>query len=270
MSCSYFQKPDIIVDPNIWTGKNIYFVDLDDAYKRSVNFNRIWSKLNSSRFRPYHRFQNKQYTIVGTYETFDSNFLVIEDQKDKRYKMVFNLDMNEPDEMPSYILFEDELNEAKTIIGKTIWLNDTYDPRGFYTFSDYAFPRFDPVRVEDVFHYQNSDFDYPVWLKVKARTGDQAFVRYNGKEGRVGTPDHYYTSEPLPSFWGKKMIQKVLAQKIELGMTDRQVRISIGNPDEVHTTSSRHGIGEQWIYARDQGKKIYYQFEYGKLTYINK
>ena len=44
----------------------------------------------------------------------------------------------------------------------------------------------------------------------------------------------------------------------------------IGNPDEVHTTSSRHGIGEQWIYVRDQDKKIYYQFEYGKLTYINK
>jgi len=55
-------------------------------------------------------------------------------------------------------------------------------------------------------------------------------VRYNGEEGRVGTPDHYYTSEPLPSSWGKKMIRKVLAQKIELGMTDRQVRISIGNP----------------------------------------
>ena len=156
------------------------------------------------------------------------------------------------------------------IIGKTIWLNDTYDPKGFYTFSDYAFPRFDPVTVDDVFHYQNSDFDYPVWLKVQARTGDEAFVRYNGEEGRVGTPDHYYTSEPLPSFWGEKMIRKVLAQKIELGMTDRQVRISIGNPDEVHTTSSRHGIGEQWIYARGQGKKIYYQFEYGKLTYINK
>ena len=270
MSCSYFQKPDIIVDPNVWTGKTIYFVDLDDAYKRTTNFNQIWSKLNSRRFRPYHRFQNKQYTIVGAYETFDYDFLVIEDKKGRRYKMVFSLDMNEPDEMPSYILFDDVLKEAKTIIGKTIWLNDTYDPRGFYTFSDYAFPRFDPVTVEDVFHYQNSDFDYPVWLKVQARTGDEAFVRYNGEEGRVGTPDHYYTSEPLPSSWGKKMIRKVLAQKIELGMIDRQVRISIGNPDEVHTTSSRHGIGEQWIYARDQGKKIYYQFEYGKLTYINK
>jgi len=259
-----------MVDPNIWTGKSIYFVDLDDAYKRSANFNRIWSKLNSRRFRPYHRFQNKQYTIVGTHETFDSNFLVIEDKKGKRYKMDSNLNINGPDEMPSYILFDDILKEAKTIIGKTIWLNDTYDPRGFYTFSDYAFPRFDPVTVDDVFHYQNSDFDYPIWLKVKARTGEEAFVRYNGEEGRVGTPDHYYTSEPLPTSWGKKMIQMVLAQKIELGMTDRQVRISIGNPDEVHTTSSRHGIGEQWIYARNQGKKIYYQFEYGKLTYINK
>ena len=81
MSCSYFQKPDIIVDPNAWTGKTIYFVDLDDAYKRTANFNQVWSKLNSRRFRPYHRFQNKQYTIVGAYETFDYDFLVIEDKR---------------------------------------------------------------------------------------------------------------------------------------------------------------------------------------------
>ena len=51
-------------------------------------------------------------------------------------------------------------------------------------------------------------------------------------------------------------------------MTDRQLRISIGNPDEINTTSSRHGIGEQWIYNTRSGK-IYYQFEYGRLTYIN-
>ena len=52
-------------------------------------------------------------------------------------------------------------------------------------------------------------------------------------------------------------------------MEDRQVRISIGNPDEVNTTSSRHGVGEQWIYIDIKGNKTYYQFEYGKLTYIS-
>ena len=57
--------------------------------------------------------------------------------------------------------------------------------------------------------------------------------------------------------------------EIEIGMTDRQVRISIGNPDEVNSTSSRHGVGEQWIYRDLDGEGKFYQFEYGILTYVN-
>ena len=67
-ACSYFQKPEIQVSLNPWTGKTIYFVDLDDKYKRTASFNRVWSKLYKKKFRPYHKFQNKSYTILGTYE----------------------------------------------------------------------------------------------------------------------------------------------------------------------------------------------------------
>ena len=73
----------------------------------------------------------------------------------------------------------------------------------------------------------------------------------------------------MPNSWGKETIRKILDGKIEIGMTDRQVRISIGNPDEVNFTSSRHGVGEQWIYRDVDGKGIFYQFEYGILTYVN-
>ena len=184
--------------------------------------------------------------------------------------MVLNIQDFENNAIPSYFLFEETLLEAKTMIGKTIWLNNTFDRKGFYTFSDYNFARFEPVKVIDVFSFQNIDYDYPIWFTVKTIIGDEAFVRYNGAEGRIGIQDHYYTSEPLPSFWGKITIRKVLDKKIELGMTDRQVRISIGNPDEINSTSSRHGIGEQWIYRDVNGKDIFYQFEYGKLTYVNK
>jgi hypothetical protein len=107
-------------------------------------------------------------------------------------------------------------------------------------------------------------------LKVKSRFGDIAQVRYNGEEGRVGVQDHYYTSNPLPKVWGKTMIQKVLRNKVEIEMTERQVRVSIGNPDEINHTSSRHGMSEQWVYGTELGKKIYYQFEYGKLMFINR
>ena len=268
-SCAYFKKPEIEVSPNPWTGEKIYFVDLDDKYKKTAAFNRVWSKLYAKRFRPYHRFQHNPFTIVGTYETWDNDFLIIEDGKGRRYKKLFNFEEDEKPEFPSYILFQNVLDSAKAMIGKTIWLNNTWDFKGFYSFADYDFKRFEAVTVVDVNQYQNRDFDYPIWLKIKAKNGLEGFVRFNGKEGRVGIQDHYYTSDPLPKAWGKKTIEKVLKKKIELGMTQRQIRISIGNPHELYHTSSRHGFSEQWVYGTKMGERIYYQFENGKLIFIN-
>ena len=96
---------------------------------------------------------------------------------------------------------------------------------------------------------------------------NNAVISYN--EGRVGVQDHYYISDPLPRSWGKQMIKNILNKRVEIGMKDRQVRISIGNPSYINSTSSRHGVGEQWIYLDQKGHKTYYQFEYGKLTFIS-
>ena len=81
ISCSFFDKPYIQIDTNHLSEKSFYFTDLDDNYKRSSDFNRIWSKLHSKRYRPYHRFLEKKYTIIGTYKTFKKEYLVIKDQK---------------------------------------------------------------------------------------------------------------------------------------------------------------------------------------------
>ena len=269
LSCSSFQRPDVIIEPNHWTGKLFIFADLEDNYRRSDNFNKIWSKIHKNKSRPYYRFLDKIYFVVGTQEKFKQDFLVIEDLKGNQYKMTMNFDKEDQNLIPSYFLFDDIEIQAENMIGDTIWLNNVYNPNSFFTLADYEFRRFEPVVVLDVFPYQNINFDYPIWLKVSTHLGDKGFVRYNGSEGRVGIQDHYYESEPLPRIWGKEMITKVLDQQIELGMEDRQVRISIGNPDEVNTTSSRHGISEQWIYVGHDGNKTYYQFEYGKLTYVN-
>ena len=51
-------------------------------------------------------------------------------------------------------------------------------------------------------------------------------------------------------------------------MSKKQVRISQGNPDIINNTSSRHGIGEQWIYGDILGGKTYLYFEYGGLSFI--
>ena len=54
--------------------------------------------------------------------------------------------------------------------------------------------------------------------------------------------------------------------KIEYGMNQEQVRASIGNPDIINNTSSRHGVSEQWIYGKNLSNKRYLIFENGRLS----
>ena len=268
-SCSLFNRPDIYVEPYELSGLKVVFADLEDNYKRSKNFNKIWSKIHKSRYRPYFRFAGKSYFIVGILNKYKQDFLIIKDENGNQFKMGLTQDEVQQRILPSYLLTEDIEKKAKDMIGKTIWLNNTQDPKSFFNLSDSKFNRFEQVLILETFPYQNKNSDYPVWFKVESKSKGIGYVRYNGYEGRVGVQDHYYISDPLPSSWGKKMIKKILNKSVEIGMKDRQVRISIGNPSYINSTSSRHGVGEQWIYLDQKGHKTYYQFEYGKLTFIS-
>ena len=268
-SCSFFNKPNFPVERYEFSGLRVVFADLEDGYKRSKNFNKIWSKIHNNRNRPYFRFIGKRYIIDGILNKYKQGFLILKDENGNQFKMELNQEEIQKKILPSYLLTEDIEKKARGMIGKTIWLNNTLDPKSFFNLSDSRFNRFDQVLVLDTFPYQNSNSDYPVWLKVESKLKGIGFVRYNGHEGRVGVQDHYYVSDPLPRSWDKQMVKKILNEEVEVGMIDRQVRISIGNPSFVNITSSRHGIGEQWVYLDQKGYKTYYQFENGKLTYIN-
>ena len=268
-SCSFFSKPNFPVERYEFSGLRVVFADLEDSYKRSKNFNKIWSKIHKNRYRPYFRFAGKSYIVDGILNKYKQGFLILKDENGNQFKMELNQEEIQQKFLPSYLLTEDIEKKAQRMIGKTIWLNNTIDPKSFFNLSSSRFNRFDQVLVIDTFPYQNSNSDYPVWLKVESELKGIGFVRFNGQEGRVGVQDHYYVSDPLPRSWGKQVVKKILNKRVEVGMKDRQVRISIGNPSFVNTTSSRHGIGEQWVYLDQKGNKTYYQFENGRLTYIN-
>ena len=268
-SCTYFQKKDLDILPVNWSGKIITFVDLDRTYKNLQNLNRKWSKMHSNRFVPYHKLLDKKFTILGRSETFNDEFLVIEDEKNKKYKLKMDYDKSIGFQIPSYLLFEELKVEAEKMMGRFIWLNSTNDYRSFYTFSNYKFSRFEKVKVLEVNLFQNSNSDHPIWFKVKALSGYEGYVRYNGNEieQKIGQKDHYYVTAPLPKSWGKDTIRKILDGNVEIGMSYKQVRIAIGNPDALNVTSSRHGQSEQWIYQDQLGNRTYLQFEYGLLTH---
>ena len=268
-SCSFFNRPNFPVEQYELSGLRVVFAEIEDSYARSKNFNKILSKIHKNRHRPYFRFAGKSYIIDGILNKYKQGFLILKDENGNQFKMELSQEETQQKILPSYLLTEDIQKKAQGMIGKIIWLNNTLDPKSFFNLSDSRFNRFDQVLVIDTFPFQNSNSDYPVWLKVESKLKGIGFVRFTGHEGRVGVQDHYYVSDPLPRSWGKEMVKKILNKKVEVGMKDRQVRISIGNPSSVNTTSSRHGIGEQWVYLDQKGNKTYYQFENGKLTYIN-
>ena len=268
-SCTYFQKKDLDILPVNWSGKIITFVDLDRTYKNLQNLNRKWSKMHSNRFVPYYKLLDKKFTILGRSETFNDEFFVIEDEKNKKYKIKMNYDKSIGFQIPSYLLFEELKVEAEKMMGRFIWLNHPNDYMSFYTFSNYKFSRFEKVKVLEVNLFQNSNSDHPIWFKVKALSGYEGYVRYNGNEieQKIGQKDHYYVTTPLPKSWGKDTIRKILDGNVEIGMSHKQVRIAIGNPDALNVTSSRHGQSEQWIYQDHLGNRTYLQFEYGLLIH---
>ena len=78
--------------------------------------------------------------------------------------------------------------------------------------------------------FQNSDKKLPLWLIVEGIRGDKGFLRYDRSVNNIGYQDHYFVEDPLPKEWDEKLcLHKI--RKISTGMTKRQVRISIGNPE---------------------------------------
>ena len=154
----------------------VVFAELYDSYKRSKNFNKILSKIHKNRYSPYFRFSGKSYIIVGILNKYKQDFLIIKDESGNQFKMELNQEEIQQKILPSYLLTEDIEKKAQDMIGKTIWLNNTLDPKSFFNLSDSRFNRFDQVLVLDTFPYQNSNSDYPVWLKVESKIKGIGFV----------------------------------------------------------------------------------------------
>ena len=270
INCSIFKKNKINIYPNSLSGSIIYFSELDKQYKRQNSFNKSWSKLTSKRYKPYHRFRNKQYVVSGHYQYLNKYYIIIEDVRGRMFKKKINSVIDSIITLPSYIFFKETKNQAEELIGNSIWLNNPDDKINFYRVSDYNFKRFEKVFVLGIIDFQNNDNDFPLWLRVESKTGELGFVRFNGEEGRTGFKDHYFTTNPIPSEWGKEMIKQILARKTKIGMTKKQVSVAIGNPFKINITSSRHGISEQWVYKNKYDEIIYYQFDDETLTYTSK
>ncbi|PAU92611.1 hypothetical protein CK503_15850, partial [Aliifodinibius salipaludis] len=65
--------------------------------------------------------------------------------------------------------------------------------------------------------------------------------------------------------WSTEIKYAVQNQEIVIGMTERQVRLSWGQPDDINSTVTAENRDEQWVYG-DETERTYLYFENGELT----
>lgn len=184
--------------------------------------------------------------------------------------------------------FVEDFENAKKLIGSTLWLNKIKDkdypsgekPYVFRNIFDDSenqwtnFKRFQKVKAIEVipFVYGNTYHGNPFFIKIQADDGELGYVRYGRtKKGMQSRLVHYYTENPIPDKWGEEIITLVKEGKIRIGMTSEQVRVSWGEPDDINVTTTYYTRHEQWIYGTDYRYKRYYvYFDNGILSSYQK
>lgn len=156
--------------------------------------------------------------------------------------------------------FIKELDRAKAMIGKKIWINNANIAGSKELITpdkNISFParHLEPVTVTGVVleNYGHARGAGSFFVKVKKASGEEGLLRFN---------DIYFcASNPFPPGTPSKIRQAVEQQKIMIGMTQKQARLSWGEPDKINKSVGSWGVKEQWVYGYQ-----YLYFSNGKLT----
>ena len=265
-SCISFHSlsKEVIINENQWTDKNFIFSDVSKELFKQKKINENWSSFDSDKKIPYFKLKNSRGKILGDHIKDNEKFLVINLENNKKYKWKYN--HAKKNLLPSHIAVFEDVENAKKLIGKNIWLNNIVSDTIFMGQLGSSFKKFQKVNVSGVKIYQNSIVDCPIWLEIDLKNDFNSYIRYNGKFKIHSRQNNYFIKNPIKKSWDQTSIEKIMEGKIEYGMNHEQVRASIGNPDIINNTSSRHGVSEQWIYGKNLSNKRYLIFENGRLS----
>ena len=265
-SCISFHSlsKEVIINENQWTDKNFIFSDVSKELFKQKKINENWSSFESDKRIPYFKLKNSRGKILGDHIKNNEKFLVINLENNKKYKWKYN--HAKKNLLPSHIAVFEDVENAKKLIGKNIWLNNIVSDTIFMGQLGSSFKKFQKVNVIGVKIYQNSIVDCPIWLEIDLKNDFNSYIRYNGKFKIHSRQNNYFIKNPIKKSWDQTSIEKIMEGKIEYGMNHEQVRASIGNPDIINNTSSRHGVSQQWIYGKNLSNRRYLIFENGRLS----
>lgn len=148
---------------------------------------------------------------------------------------------------------------AKSYIGKTFWVNfGNYPLRAIYAESGqsiYNLKKFEKFTVKDVFTGVLSDNSSGASIYLKVITEDKINGLFPFNESYI------LKSNPLSSKRPARIVNAIKQEKIVLGMTRDEAKLSWGEPKDINRTVGSWGVHEQWVYG-----STYLYFKNGVLT----
>tara|TARA_B110000444_G_C18713640_1_gene534956 strand:- start:18 stop:872 length:855 start_codon:yes stop_codon:yes gene_type:complete len=260
----HLEKNDIT--NNSYTNKTINFSRVTNDILKKSKINKNWSRFRKSRIVTYINLQGKRGTVLGDYVLDNGNYLIIELDNNKLYKWEKEKWEINKNRLPDFIYMDEDFKKAKNLIGNYIWLNRKI--YGSFPFENiyHRKNQYKKVQVVGYEIYGNGNQDIPIWLKINI-DNYFSYVRYNNEYKLYGQQNHYFKKKPVNTKWHKHIVDNIYNDIITKGMNKKQVRLAVGNPNSINNTSSKHGVGEQWIYYNQNYFKSLY-FEFDKLAFI--
>lgn len=158
------------------------------------------------------------------------------------------------------VYFDKEIQEANKLIGKLIFVKNTLvlKPQKLITEAKditYSLKNIERLNVIDI-SFQSFPYSMgtgPFFLKVKKENGDEGLIKYNSR--------YFYTEYPILESTEPSIISAIENQKIKIGMSPEETKLSWGDPKKINKSVGSWGVHEQWVYENQ-----YLYFENGKLA----
>jgi len=154
------------------------------------------------------------------------------------------------------------LEDAKKLVGDSIWVDKRKDlnskeEKNLSHLENVKIISVEPVSYNLSNEYMQNEIISDVILKVKNFKNETVSLPYDD--------EYYFTENPIEQSWSTEIKYAVQNQEIVIGMTERQARLSWGQPDDINRTVTSETRNEQWVYG-DGPEKSYLYFENGELT----
>lgn len=162
----------------------------------------------------------------------------------------------------------------KKFIGTTLWIKKNslsiFDAKN-NKYGAITIKKYIPVKVMDIAAGMTNNA--PIRFILQTNSGEIGFtdIDLSGTNVSPIYKDHdrfdkyFFTTDPRKTYkWSQKVWSSIESEKVFIGMSAEQAKMSWGEPETVNRTTTGRNRHEQWVY----GSHTYLYFENNTLTTI--